>query len=70
MKGNNMLIKMLKDNGSYQKGQTYEIEDKKAIELLTASCCVRAKEKKEATETASVEKKVSTKKQGKADETK
>ncbi len=59
MKGKQMLIKMIRDNGSYKKDTIYEVEDKKATELLTAGYCVRAKEKK-----------TNTKKQGKTNEPK
>jgi hypothetical protein len=36
-----MQVKMIRDCGAFKKGETYEVEPKKSVALLTGGFCVR-----------------------------
>ncbi|MHA1540028.1 MAG: hypothetical protein ACTSXQ_06105 [Alphaproteobacteria bacterium] len=38
-----MQVKMIRDLGAFKKGQTYNLNEKKAVTLLTDGFCVRVK---------------------------
>ena len=46
-----MQIKMIRDKDNLKKEQTYDIDEKKATDLLTAGYCLRVRLKAEDTAT-------------------